>query len=167
MSYVRKPTNEELRFLRSIMNYQFMIDEADKVITDDVLLRVSKNTGRIRAVLDGATGKTIATLVASTHTFNLWLEGGLRLHRVVPKPKLRVVVFNEISDGVVEAKSTVFAKHVLSIDEDLRSGDEVLVVDEDDNLLCVGRLVLSPDEVMQLLVGPAVKVRECVKYESG
>ncbi len=165
MYYVRKPTNEELRFLRSIMNYQFMIDEADKVLTDDILLRVSKNTGRIRAVLDGITGKLIATLVASTHTFNLWLEGGLRLHRVVSKPRLRVVVFNEISNDIVEARSTVFAKHVSSIDEELRSGDEVLVVDESDNLLCVGRLVLSPEEVIQLLVGSAVKVRECVRYE--
>ncbi len=42
---------------------------------------------------------------------------------------------------------------------DLRAGDEVLIVDENDNLIRTGTLVLSPQECMDFERGIAVRIR--------
>ncbi|RLF70680.1 MAG: pseudouridine synthase, partial [Thermoplasmata archaeon] len=54
-------------------------------------------------------------------------------------------------------------RFVVDIDPELRPGDEVIVVDKDDNPLALGRLLLSPREVGEMKSGVAVKVREGVK----
>lgn len=149
---------DEIRILRSVANYQFRAGVGPYFIPDNALLKISKNTGRIREVLT-SDGRRIASVRASTFTFNLTLYGGSILHRLTNG--LRVGVVNDVVKYVVTGGS-LFSRHVLSIDEGLRAGDEVLVVDEGDNLLCVGRLALSPYEVMFFTRGVAVKLRECV-----
>lgn len=163
MSYVvRRTTPEELTSFRAILNYQLRVSIADVILPDDLLVGVSKNTGRVRALIDPENGEVLATVVAQTHTLNIRLSLARKLHKLVPPPRLRLVVVNEIVPDLLEARSSVFSKHVLSVDEELRAGDEALVVSEDDELLCVGKLLLSPDEILQLLTGPALKIRECV-----
>lgn len=163
MSYVvRRITPEELASFRAILNYQLRINIADSILPDDLLVGVSKNTGRIRALIDPENKEVLATVVAQTNTLNIRLNLAKKLHKFVPPPRLRLVVVNEMVPDVLEAKSSVFSRHVLSVDEELRAGDEALVVSEDDELLCVGKLLLSPDEILQLLTGPALKIRECV-----
>ncbi len=163
MSYViRKITPEELLSFRAILNYQLRVSVADSVLPDNLLVGVSKNTGRVRALIDPENTEVLATVVASTNTLNIRLSLARRIHKLVPPPRLRLVVVNEIVPDILEAKSSVFTKHVLSVDEELRAGDEALVVSEDDELLCVGKLFLSPEEILQLLTGPALKIRECV-----
>ncbi len=163
MSYViRKITPEELLSFRAILNYQLRVSIADSVLPDNLLVGVSKNTGRVRALIDPENTEVLATVVASTNTLNIRLSLARRIHKLVPPPRLRLVVVNEIVPDILEAKSSVFSKHVLSVDEELRAGDEALVVSEDDELLCVGKLLLSPEEILQLLTGPALKIRECV-----
>jgi len=163
LSYViRKITPEELLSFRAILNYQLRVSVADSVLPDNLLVGVSKNTGRVRALIDPENTEVLATVVASTNTLNIRLSLARRIHKLVPPPRLRLVVVNEIVPDILEAKSSVFTKHVLSVDEELRAGDEALVVSEDDELLCVGKLFLSPEEILQLLTGPALKIRECV-----
>jgi len=163
LSYViRKITPEELLSFRAILNYQLRVSIADSVLPDNLLVGVSKNTGRVRALIDPENTEVLATVVASTNTLNIRLSLARRIHKLVPPPRLRLVVVNEIVPDILEAKSSVFSKHVLSVDEELRAGDEALVVSEDDELLCVGKLLLSPEEILQLLTGPALKIRECV-----
>ena len=41
--------------------------------------------------------------------------------------------------------------------------DEVMVVDQNDHLLAIGRAMLVPDEMRSMTKGVAVKVREGVK----
>ncbi|MCJ2519927.1 MAG: hypothetical protein LN412_03125, partial [Candidatus Thermoplasmatota archaeon] len=55
---------------------------------------------------------------------------------------------------------SVFAKFVTDADPDLRPGEEVLVVDQEDGLLAVGRALMNREEMLAFDVGPAVKVRE-------
>jgi len=81
-----------------------------------------------------------------------------KLHEKFEYPKLRVVIDDEALPFVTEGKS-VFCKFVKEIDTDLRCSDEVLVVDENDNLIRVGTLHLSPEEIMDFDRGMAVRVR--------
>ncbi|MEM0015004.1 MAG: PUA domain-containing protein [Zestosphaera sp.] len=159
---VREATPGELESLRAILNYQLRVDVADKLLPDGLLVGISRNTGRIRALIDPTSREVLATIIAQTHTANLRLSLARRLHSLVPPPKLRLIVVEEMVQDLLEARTSVFSKHVIAVDEGLRAGDEALVVGESDELLCVGRLLLSPDEILQLLTGPALKIRECV-----
>lgn len=143
--------------LRAIANHQFRIDIGVRLIPDDVLLRISRSTGRVREVLT-SDGVRIAAIRASTFTFNLSLYAAQVLH--ASTSRLRAVVVSDVADYVAKGTS-VFSRHILDVDPSLRAGDEVLVVDESDRLLCVGRLALSPYEIMFFTRGVAVKLREC------
>ncbi|RLG79995.1 MAG: pseudouridine synthase [Thermoprotei archaeon] len=157
---IREAQEEELRCLRAIANHQFRADIGEKLFPRGVLLKISKRTGRPREVLTSS-GEVIVTLRPSTFTFNLTLYSGRIIHACTEPPKLRVVVVNEVANDV-KLGGSVFARHILRVDEELRAGDEVIIVDEDDRFLCVGRLVLSPYEIMHFIRGPAAKLRECV-----
>jgi 7-cyano-7-deazaguanine tRNA-ribosyltransferase len=63
---------------------------------------------------------------------------------------------------VKEGKS-VFAKFVKDCDPDLRPFDECLIVNENDSLLAVGRILLNRDEMLAFHQGMAVKTRESIK----
>lgn len=92
----------------------------------------------------------------------LTIEGGQRLHQLLPFPKRRVVVNQEVAQFIAEGRS-VFAKHVTSVDSELRAGDEIIIVDEQDQLLAVGKAHLSPQEMLDLNRGIAVKTRHAIK----
>ncbi len=92
----------------------------------------------------------------------LTIEGGKRLHKVLPPPKLRVIADQGVAKFIAKGRS-VFAKHVKDVDPHLRAGDEVLVTDEKDTLLAVGRAHLSPREMIDLSRGVAVKTRHSIR----
>ena len=163
---LRRATPEETAILRAIADYQFWEGAGHALIPDEPLLKVSRRTGRIREIIDPRNNRRIASLRAATHTFIPTLYGASLLKPTALYPRGRVVVVDEMVEDVL-GKSSLFARHVLRIDYSLRAGDEVLVVDEDDSLLCVGRLVLSPEEVLQFIRGTAVRLRECVSDETG
>ncbi len=166
MYKVRSARDEELRFLRAIADYQFRREVGKYLFPDGVLLRISRNTGKVREVLTPE-GKSIATVVASTYTYHLRLWVARKLLNLYDTPWLRAVVANEVSSDVASSKSSVFARHVLSIDDELRPGDEVVVTDEADQPICIGKLLLAPEEVLHFIRGVAIKVRECVENEVG
>jgi len=156
---IRRAGPEELKLLRAIADYQFKAPVGNILVPDDVNLKISKNTGRLREIIS-SDGRRVASIRASTFTYNLTLYGASLLHKATKPPKLRVVAVSEVSNEIIRT-SSLFSRHVLTVDDDLRAGDEVLVVNEGDELLCVGRLVLSPDEVMYFTRGVAVRLREC------
>ncbi len=165
MHIIRRASPAEVGVLRSILEYQLQVPGVGEALPDDVLLKISRSTGRIREVLM-SNGTALASILAATYTFNIKLPLASRVHELVSPPRLRAVVVNEVAGDVLAYRSTLFARHILSIDERLRAGDEVLIVDENDNLLCVGRLTLAPDEVLHFIRGAAVKLRECVENGS-
>jgi 7-cyano-7-deazaguanine tRNA-ribosyltransferase len=66
----------------------------------------------------------------------------------------------ETDSGAFNRKGrSVFAKFVLEADPELRPWEEVLVVDEEDELLAVGRALMNREEMLAFSVGQAVKVR--------
>jgi predicted RNA-binding protein (TIGR00451 family) len=68
------------------------------------------------------------------------------------------MVSEEAAPFVATGK-TVFAKHVISADPEIRPAEEVLVVDPGDRLLASGRALLSGEEMMAFKTGVAVVVR--------
>ena len=68
-------------------------------------------------------------------------------------------VMGEHAVPFAEQGRSVFCRFTLSIDPAARIADEVLVTDEDDRLLAVGRLRLLAEEVGHFERGIAVQVR--------
>ncbi|RLG38436.1 pseudouridine synthase [Methanosarcinales archaeon] len=151
--------NEEhiLRKLRVIADFQFGEGAGDALFTPDVRFIRSK-TGRISQIVADK-GARIATLRSTDGLFTLGIEGANRLHRAFKYPALRVIVRDDVSDFIKKGK-TVFCKHVVDADPEIKAGDEVIVVNEQDELLATGKAVLSRDEMLAFERGMAVKVRK-------
>jgi predicted RNA-binding protein (TIGR00451 family) len=79
------------------------------------------------------------------------------LERLNPPPS-RVVVRSEVGDFIREGRS-VFARHVVGADPELRPGDEAIVLDERGGLLGVGRALMSAAEMLSASRGVAVRIR--------
>jgi uncharacterized protein with predicted RNA binding PUA domain len=154
------PREEKLRIIRSIADYQFGKGAGRALFPDSCKFIVSPKTGRIRQIIDD--GVRIATLKTDSGLFSLSIEGARRLHSFLKFPSMRVVVLNDVASFISDGKN-VFAKHVVSADRSIRAGDEVLVVDENDNLLATGKAVLGYIEMMQFERGMAVSVRVGIK----
>jgi uncharacterized protein with predicted RNA binding PUA domain len=93
--------------------------------------------------------------------FTLGIAGGRRLAEAFDPPANRVVVGDESEPFVRDGKNT-FAKFVQSVDPNVRSRDEVLVVHENGDLLAVGRAELPAVGMEDFDSGVAVKVRDTV-----
>jgi uncharacterized protein with predicted RNA binding PUA domain len=79
----------------------------------------------------------------------------------IPEAKGIVVLKNDVSKYIASG-GDVFAVHVLKVDDEIRAKDEVIIVDENRQLLAVGRATLSAPEIRAFKTGVAVKVRHGV-----
>ncbi len=150
---------DNLRMVRRIADYQFGRG-AGKVLFPDSCRFILSTTGKVRQIVDG--GVRIATMKADSGWFTLSIEGARRLHSFFKYPKLRVVVDDRVSEFITSGRS-VFAKHVVEVDDKIRANDEVIVVDTKDNLLATGKAILSAFEMIEMTRGAAVKVRQSVR----
>jgi uncharacterized protein with predicted RNA binding PUA domain len=89
------------------------------------------------------------------------LFGAKRLAGVLPPPKLRVTVQEEVERFIAEG-GDLFAKHVASADSELRAGEEAIVVSSSGSVLAVGKALLAGEEMLGFKRGIAVKVRKGV-----
>ncbi len=147
----------DLRKIRAIADFQFGRGAGEALFQGDVKIIKSKNTGKIRNVV--VDGKHVASLRAEDGLFTLKLDGGIRLHRYFKPLHMRVVV-NEDSAQFNRGGRNVFSKFVLDCDGNIRPGDEVLIVDEGDNFLAVGRALMNCWEMKKFKKGMCIKVRE-------
>jgi len=152
--------NIDLARVRAVADYQFGKGAADHLLLGQVEINKSKNTGKIRTVL--ADGEHILSMRAPDGFFSLKPAGGERLRKGFPSPRLRVIV-NQDSVPFNREGKNVFCNFVVDCDPDLVPMDEVLVVDESDSLLAIGRTLLIRSEMLAIKKGLAVKVREGVK----
>ena len=150
----------DLARVRAVADYQFGKGAASVLLDGKVDLVKSKNTDKIRNVLvDGA---HILSLRAPDGFFTLRPAGAERLRRGFPSPRLRVIVNADSVEFNQEGKN-VFCQFVKDCDPDLVPMDEVLVVDENDRLVALGRALLVRQEMLTIKKGLAVKVREGVR----
>ncbi len=151
--------------LSQTIDYQFG-SNVSKILLGDInnihKLRVYKspNTLRIREVYRD--NKPIFTIRAEDYKILLRIHGAYLLWKNTEEPYYRVTIINDVAEYIVDGRN-VFSRHVLQIDENRRCGDEVIVVDEEGNLLAVGTLKLSPEEILFFTRGEAVRIRETIR----
>jgi len=146
-----------------VADYQFGKGVGAKLFPENVEIVYSKRTGRIRYVyLDS---KRLATLRPTDGLFSLSIAGAKRIVKNADSTKCFVTVRDDVAKFISKG-GDVFAAHVVKADDDIRPKDEVIGVNENGEVLAVGRAVLSGEEMKAFKKGVAVKVRRGYMEES-
>ncbi|MFZ2411199.1 MAG: PUA domain-containing protein [Candidatus Methanoperedens sp.] len=148
-----------LKRARTIADYQFGSGAGEALFQDNVEFQLS-TTKRIRQIL--LDNNRIATVRAKDGMLTLSIMGAGKLHAFIKYPGHRVVVNSDAAPFVAKGK-TAFARHVVTADPEIRAGEEVLVVDENERLLATGKAVLSALEMLSFKKGIAVDVRNGIE----
>jgi conserved protein with predicted RNA binding PUA domain len=149
-----------LKRARIIADFQFGRGAGLALFSEDTTFTLSK-TRRLRYLY--CAKDRIATVRASDNLLTLSMLGAKRLHAFFRSPRLRVVASDDAAPFVAKG-GNLFAKHVLSVDLEVRAGEEVLVVDSQDRLLATGTAVLAPGEMLQIKRGLAVQTRKAAEH---
>ncbi len=163
----REANKADIKVLRDLILYQYGA-ESIKIFNYLDISRMkmcySASTGRLRGVVYD--DKILATIRASDFTLIPHLPLGILLHRVFPYPKWRIVIVNEIVEDLLNEGYTVFSRHIIDGDPRIRPYDEIIIVDEDDELIAVGRALVDYETMITSTYGSAVQIREKVdRYE--
>jgi len=154
---------EDLLKIRSVADYQFGKGVGVKLFPDTVRIVYSRNTGKIRHIYLG--DDLLVTLRPTTGLFILSIAGAKRL--VSKMDPLRMwVKIQDYAEPFVAKGRTAFAKHVTEADADIRPNEEVIVVSQNNEVLAVGRALLSGTEMKAFSRGIAVQIRHGVAEKS-
>jgi len=151
-----------LQKIRSIADYQLGRGAGKALFPDSLRVSFSRRTGRIRHIY--LNHELLATLRPKDGMFSLTIAGAKRLLRSVKSPRLWVKVQRDAEPFIAKGKS-VFAKHVVEADNEIRPREEVIVIGENGEVLAVGKAVLTGKEMKAFKHGVAVKVRRGVAEE--
>lgn len=144
-----------LQKIRAIADYQFGRGIGNFLFPDNVKLSFSRRTGKIRHI--SLENELLATLRPTSGLFALTVEGAGRMMLFEPR-RLWVEIQDDVSDFIAKGR-TVFAKHVIDCDEEIRPGEEVAVISKEGRVLAVGRAVLAGSEMKAFSHSVAVRVR--------
>jgi len=147
---------KQLDKIRSAADYQFGRNVGEKLFPENVTFEFSKRTGRIRFI--NLNGERLATLRPTDGLFSLSIKAAKFIVENIPDAKGLVTLKNDVSQYIA-AGGDVFAVHVVRVDTEIRAKDEVIIIDENRQLLAVGRANLSALEICAFKTGVAVKVR--------
>lgn len=162
MKYMRiRASSHFLLKLATLIDAQFFTG-AHKILNNfkEIYVVISPSTGRPRMIVDERNNR-LFSIRASDFKLIPTLYTAKLLKDLAKYPKLRVVVCNEISEFIAKG-GNVFARHVMIVDEDIRAGDDVIITNEEDKLLAIGRAKLSATEMLFFTRGVAVITRESV-----
>jgi conserved protein with predicted RNA binding PUA domain len=149
-----------LEKVRAIADYQFGKGLGKELFPSNIEIQYSPRTGRIRYInLDG---ERLATLRPTDGVLSLSLKAAVSMAQKTPWAKCFVTVKSEVSEFIADG-GDVFAVHVVKVDEEVGAKDEVIVLDEQGQVLAVGRTGLSSAEMKAFKTGVAVKVRHGTK----
>ncbi|HIP16906.1 MAG TPA: tRNA guanosine(15) transglycosylase TgtA [Methanothermococcus okinawensis] len=157
----KNKVNKDVLRIDRMLQYQYGFKILDEGIIKNIVVKRSKNTGRIRNVLvikDENEKEVLFTLRSHDNLLIPAKEGAKLLHKKIPFPKYRVVVDKSVQEFAKKGKS-VYAKFVIDCDEELRPYEEVLVVNEEDELMGYGTTILNGRELMEFNYGVAVDMR--------
>jgi uncharacterized protein with predicted RNA binding PUA domain len=143
--------------IRGVADYQFGRGVGAVLFPESVSVAFSCRTGRIRYVF--LKGERLATMKPTDGLFSLSLSGA---ERIAVHTRCVVVVRDDVAKFIADG-GDVFAAHVVSVDDDVRARDEVIVIDRAGRVLAVGRAVLSGGEMKAFKRGVAVKIRRGVE----
>ena len=156
-------TANDLLKIRSVADYQFGKGVGSKLFPDSVRIVYSKNTGKIRHVY--LQDDLLVTLRPTTGLFILSIAGAKRLVSEVDHLRLWIKIQDYAEPFVAKGRSA-FAKHVTEADAEIRPNEEVIVISQNNEVLAVGRALLSGTEMLAFSRGMAVRVRRGVAEKS-
>ncbi len=137
----------KLHDLRSIARYQFNTKKMDALISDD-----TKTRGRFnKQVFDNKT--QVATLHFETGLYTLNLAGG----RILNENKI-----NRVFISFNLQSSTLFTPGIDDADSGIIPNDEVVII-KDDEVIGVGKSMMSSHELIDSTKGVGVKIRHQIK----
>ncbi len=158
---LKKSSKKKVKFdiskISAVIDMQFGKDVSKILLKGKIEIIKSKKTGKIRNVY--CNKMHILSMRATDGMFTLKMDGARLLHKSLKFPKLRVIVKKDAVSFISEGKS-VFAKFVKDCDSEFRPFDECLIVNEKDDLIAVGRVILNRCEMLSFNYGMAVKIRE-------
>ncbi len=153
---IKKITSEDLQKIRSVADYQFGKNVGEKFFPKTVTVTHSRNTGKIRYIYYRE--ELLATLRPTTGLFILTIAGATRMINIV-KPLTLWVKVEEYAESFIAKGRSVFAKHVIASDPEIRPKEEVIVISSKNEVLAVGRALLTGKEMQVFQHGIAVRVR--------
>jgi len=163
---IYKPTDAEIEHLVWVAEYQFDYNVAECLFLkgEDIYIQRSPSTKKIRYIYVQNNNKLNLYLVlrAQDYLFSLTLLSANKIRICSNKPKFRVIISDEAKEFISRGYN-VFAKHVIDVDRSLRAGDEVIVVDKNDELVGLGRLKISGEELLEYKRGIAVNIKKGVR----
>ncbi|MHA2289060.1 MAG: PUA domain-containing protein [Promethearchaeota archaeon] len=150
-----------LRKVKAISDYQFGQTITNILFENEneINIEFSKNTGKIKHVYDK--DNLILNLRPTNGFLTFSIFSAIKIIENIPPPKLRAVVLNEISEFIKKGRN-VFCKHIIDIDDNLRPNDEIIVVNQENEILAIGKLVIPVPYVRNFKTGVAIKVRKGV-----
>jgi archaeosine-15-forming tRNA-guanine transglycosylase len=161
---INRPKGLVIEKILQVLEYQFGKPVFKEILIDynNIEIEYSKKTGKIKYIFYD--GKRLLSYKPRVGMFSLSESSAHFLHKNSKKPDFRVSVLSEIEEYIREGKS-VFSKHVLEIDKNLRIGNEVIVVNETDDLIGFGKLMIPSLLYSGKPTGVAVSVRKGVKSD--
>jgi predicted RNA-binding protein (TIGR00451 family) len=148
-----------VRKLKAISDYQFGPDITDILFENIEIITIerSKNTNKIKYVFSDK--ELLLSLRPTNGLFTLSPLAAKKIVGNTSPPKLRAIILNDVSDFIKKGRNVV-CKHVVDIDENLRPMDEVIVVNQNDELLAIGRLKIPVPYVKDFKEGIAINTRK-------
>jgi uncharacterized protein with predicted RNA binding PUA domain len=150
-------------YLKNIAEYQFGQDIASCLFPDKSLFFIQRslNTWRIRNILNNDNSLYLI-LRAQDNLFSLTEISANIIKDCSKPPAFRVIISNDIGK-IIREGGNVFSKHVINVDKRLRAGDDVIIVNEEDELIAYGRMKISGEETIEYKRGVAVNVKGRLK----
>jgi len=147
---------EDLERLRAVADFQFGRGAGEALFPEDTVIEYSKNTGKPRHLEAG--GVLVANYRPNDALFTLTIAGARRLVEGAEGFGYTVTILDDVVEAVEEGRN-VFAKHVVDAGDAIRPGDEVVVLDQQREVIAVGKALLIKKEMLSFRTGAAVKVR--------
>jgi archaeosine-15-forming tRNA-guanine transglycosylase len=153
-----------VNFLRTLVNFQFGLGIGETLLSEDIIKRTSfkfsKRTGRLRYVfLDNKPYLSIRVndgfVTLSILSAKIILEKSI--------PFKNVIVVDSKFSHMIKHYKQIPVKFVKQVDPMLKAGSEIIAIDENKNLIGVGRSLLNGEEMLSLKRGIAAKLRKVTK----
>lgn len=144
------------RKMKAIIAYQWGKKASSLADEGTLMVKISKSTGKIRHI--SKDGEILFTMVPTNGLLTPTFQGGLELLKAGIESRYIVRIDDEVAEFVRKGKSAL-AKFIVVADTNLIAGEECLVIDSEENLLGVGRALLSGDEMRTFDRGVAVNIR--------
>ncbi len=155
------PDEISKRKIESVLDFQFG-KGIGKIITNEIVsLKRSAKTKKIRFAYD-KDKQLLLSIVPQTGLPVLSIEGARHILKSSQPDPYIIKIMPEVEEFAKEGRS-IIAKYVSKASDDLRPNEEVFVLSESEELLALGKALLSGMEMKYFERGVAVKVRKSIK----